>query len=255
MRWSVAVAAAVAGLVLLSAADTDAAPLPRTDCGAGAPETGAAALHVGIWFGGDLEDWIPPRCTGWSAQQFTVLVETAGATHLTGRADDILARLARISDLTTIRYWSTTRDRWRPLIPDAAALEAPDPDRRRGDFTAADLRAGPVFFWQEENTPLDEVTYRMTVREADADTVVVEISNALAARAGPFERVPPGHHTFFYRFDRREDGAWTLYGLMRSGSGPRLIARVGRKSYGNRAVALFRYLAGQVTDGAPPVYP
>jgi len=249
--WGIAAAAAL----LLGVASAGAAPLPRTDCGAAAPDAGAAQPHVGIWFGDELANWMPPQCTGWAAQPFTVLVETAGRTHLTGDADEILGRLARISDLTTIRYWSTTRDRWRALIPEAAALAAPDPAQRRGDFTAADLRAGPVFFWQEENTPLDAVTYRMTVRRADTDTVAIEISNALAARAGLFERVPPGHHAFFYRFDRREDGGWTLYGLMRSGSGPRLVARAGRKSYGNRAVALFRYLAGEITDGAPAVYP
>lgn len=248
--------AVVLGTVLsLAAGIAEAAELPRDDCGAGPLPGGRTPTTIGIWFGDDLEDWTPPDCTGWAPRPFTVLVETVGSTQWTGAAQDILAHLARISDLTTIRYWSTTRGRWRVLIPDAAALHGPDPERRRADFSVADLRAGPVFFWQAENTPLDEVTYRMTVDQADADTVVVEISNALAARAGLFERVPPGEHTFFYRFDRREDGTWSLYGLMRSGSGPRLVARVGRKSYGNRASALFRYLAGAITDGAPPAFP
>ena len=172
-----------------------------------------------------------------------------------GRALGHLGATARINDLTTIRYWSTTRHRWRDLIPDATALSSPDPAHRRTDFGEAELRAGPIFFWQEENTPLEAVTYRMAVREVDARTVVVEINNALPARATLFASVPPGHHEFLYRFHRRDDGRWSLYGLMRSGSGPRLIARAGRKSYGNRAVALFRYLAGESTDGAPPLFP
>jgi hypothetical protein len=232
-----------------------AAAEPHTDCGGDGPATMDTPPTVGIWFGDKMVDWAPPACSGWLAQPFTVLVETFGTTALTGGPDDILMRLARISDLTTIQYWSTTRQRWRTLISDAAALDGPDPEGRRADFSVAELRAGPLFFWQDENTPLGRVTYQMHVRQADRDTVVVEIANALPARAGLFERVPPGRHTFFYRFHRSETGVWSLYGLMRSGSGPRLIASAGRKSYGNRAVALFRYLAGLPTDGTPPRFP
>lgn len=240
--------------IVLSGAAAHAASAPRLDCGT---DAGTSTQHpvVGIWFGDDLSAWAPPGCTGWPARPFTVLVETSGKTALTGGPSDILARLARISDLKTIRYWSTTRRRWRELIPDATALSGPDPVQRRTDFGEAELRAGPIFFWQEENTPLGAVTYRMTAREVDARTVIVEISNVLPARATLFASVPPGHHEFLYRFHRRDDGAWSLYGLMRSGSGPRLIARAGRKSYGNRAVALFRYLAGESTDGTPPLFP
>lgn len=239
---------------VLSGAAAHAASEPRIDCGAAA---GTTTQHptVGIWFGDDLAAWLPPACTGWAARRFTVLVETNGETALTGEPTALLARLARISDLTTIRYWSTTRDRWRDLIPDATALSGPDPATRRPDFGEAELRAGAIYFWQEENTPLGAVTYRMATRVVDARTVVVEINNALPARATLFASVPPGHHEFLYRFHRRDDGRWSLYGLMRSGSGPRLIARAGRKSYGNRAVALFRYLAGERTDGAPPLFP
>lgn len=237
---------------VLSGAAAHAASEPRLDCGAGTPTQHPT---VEIWFGDDLEAWTPPACTGWAARRFTVLVETNGETALTGAPSDLLARLARISDLKTIRYWSTTRDRWRDLIPDATALSGPDPALRRPDFGEAELRAGAIYFWQEENTPLGAVTYRMATRVVDARTVVVEIKNALPARAALFASVPPGHHEFLYRFHRRDDGRWSLYGLMRSGSGPRLIARAGRKSYGNRAVALFRYLAGERTDGAPPLFP
>jgi hypothetical protein len=239
---------------VLSGAAAHAESKPLLDCGAGA----ATPMHhakVEIWFGADLRDWAPPTCTGWPARPFTVLVEAIGDTALTGGPSAILARLARISDLKTIRYWSTTRDRWRDLIPDATALSGPYPAHRRTDFDEADLRAGTIFFWQEENTPLGAVTYRMSARIVDAQTVVVEINNALPARAALFASVPPGHHEFFYLFRRHDNEIWSLYGLMRSGSGPRLVARAGRKSYGNRAVALFRHLAGERTDGAPPLFP
>ena len=227
---------------------------PRLDCGA-STVTSTQHATVEIWFGVDLGVWAPPTCTGWLARPFTVLVEAIGKTVLKGGPSTILALLARISNLTTIRYWSTTRNQWRYLIPEATALSGPDPAHRRADFDRAELRTGTIFFWQEENTPLRAVTYRMSARVVNAQTVVVEIYNALPARAGPFITIPPGHHEFLYLFRQHDNEMWSLYGLMRSGSGPRLGARAGRKSYGNRAVALFRYLAGERTDEAPPLLP
>ena len=239
---------------VLSGAVARADSQPRLDCRADAAESTQHAT-VEVWFGVDLRDWAPPPCTEWSARPFTVLIEATGETALTGGPYAILARLARISDLTTIRYWSTTRDRWRDLITESTALIGPDPAHRRTDFDEAELIDGAIFFWQEENTPLGAVTYRMSTRIVDTHTVVVKIENALPARATLFTSIPPGHHEFFYTFKRHENGTWSLYGLMRSGSSPRLGASAGRKSYGNRAVALFRYLAGERTDGAPPLFP
>jgi hypothetical protein len=89
---------------VLSGAAAHAESEPRLDCGAGAA-TPTQHATVEIWFGGDLGDWAPPTCTGWSARPFTVLVEAFGDTALTGGPSAILARLARISDLTTILYW------------------------------------------------------------------------------------------------------------------------------------------------------
>ncbi|NQV82047.1 MAG: hypothetical protein HQ495_15930 [Alphaproteobacteria bacterium] len=247
----VAAAALCANVVL-------AAPLPLADCGASTTgeSAGEGTPAVGIWFGRDLATWEPAPCTGWTARPFTVLVETTGVTKFSGTKEDILDRLGRISDLATIQYWSTTRGRWRSLIPDATALSSDDPDDRRvTDFTAQELVTGAHFFWQKENTPLGDVTYRLSVRQADATTVIVDMVNARTARATIFSKLPPGHHEFLYVFRRGDDGMWRIYGLMRTGNGPNPIAATGRKSYGNRAVALFRYLAGDATDGAPPLFP
>lgn len=235
----------------------EAATLPSADCGEDAAQSTSATIPlVTMWFGGDLEDWLPPACTGWTARPFTVLVETWGRTGSRASTDAMLARLGQIADMKEIQYWSTTRDRWRALVPDAAALNSPDPDDRRpAGFTASELRSGVRYFWQAENTPLGEVTYALTVRHADETRIVVAIANALPARASVFSRLPPGHHEFLYVFRRKEGNPWTIYGLMRTGTGPNLIAQTGRKSYGNRAVALFRYFADEPTDLAPPLFP
>ena len=126
---------------VLSGAVARADSQPRLDCRADAAESTQHA-KVEVWFGVDLRDWAPPPCTEWSARPFTVLIEATGETALTGGPYAILARLARISDLTTIRYWSTTRDRWRDLITESTALIGPDPAHRRTDFDEAELIDG-----------------------------------------------------------------------------------------------------------------
>jgi hypothetical protein len=243
-------------IALLAAAPAWAADRPRTDCGAAAAfDAGETLPRIGIFFGGDFADWVPPSCSGWTPRPFTVMVETEGVSARAESTGDILSRLGRISAYADIRYWSTTRGRWRDLVPEASALSAADPAARRPDFTAAELREGPHFFWQQEHTPLDEVTYRLDVVEASDAAITVRLSNALPARASLFETLPPGAHEFVYALRRRDDGRWTIYGLMRTGNGPSLFAAAGRRSYGNRAVALYRHLAGETTDGAPPLFP
>lgn len=243
-------------VALLAAAPASAAEGPRDDCGAASTiNAGETLPRIGIFFGDDFENWSPPSCSGWAPRPFTVMVETEGVSAAPETADDILNRLGRISAYTSIRYWSTTRDRWRDLVPAASALSAADPAARRPDFTAAELREGAHFFWQREHTPLDEVTYRLDVVEANDTTIAARLSNALPARASLLETLPPGAHEFLYVLRRRGDGRWTIYALMRTGNGPSLFAAAGRRSYGNRAVALYRHLAGETTDGAPPLFP
>lgn len=228
---------------------------PRADCGASAQQSDSTAPRIGIYFGSNLEDWTPPVCTGWQPRPFTVLVETEGVSARPETVDEILARLGRISAYPEIAYWSATRGRWRTLVPSATALRAPDPAAARGDFSAAELRQGVQYFWQEENTPLDTVTYAIEVDRATGDQLVVRVTNAQTARVTLFETLAPGCHAFLYVLRRRPDGKWNIYGLMRTGNGPSILAATGRKSYGNRAVALYRYLAGEQTDGAPPLFP
>lgn len=242
-------------LLVLTGAPAGAADQPRQDCGAAGFDEGGPVPRVAIYFGGDLDDWVPPACTGWAPRPFTVLVETEGLSARPESADDILARVGRISMYPEIRYWSATRERWRALVPSATALRAADPAATRGDFSAEELRTGLRHFWQEENTPLDAVTYALDATRAEDDRLVIHVTNALPARVSVFETLAAGRHAFFYALYRRPDGRWRIYGLMRTGNGPSIFAASGRRSYGNRAVALYRYLAGSPTAAAPPLFP
>src|SRR5271165_6819740 len=64
---------------------------------------------VKSWSKSDFgRDWIPPACTGWAAVGFTTLVTTAARFRLTSEAEGLLRHIGAISELASIRYWSTT---------------------------------------------------------------------------------------------------------------------------------------------------
>src|ERR1700719_1698 len=63
-----------------------------------------------VWDRASLgHEWKAPGCIGWTASGFATLVTTvARFRHSTG-VEGLLNRVAAISRLTGIRYWSTTR--------------------------------------------------------------------------------------------------------------------------------------------------
>src|SRR5579872_3749502 len=84
-----------------------------------------------VWDRASLgREWKAPQCLGWSAPGFATLVTTvARFRHSTG-VEGLLGRIAAISRLAGIRYWSTTRQRWQPLILNASALDGASGSQR-----------------------------------------------------------------------------------------------------------------------------
>jgi hypothetical protein len=69
------------------------------------------------------------RWQGWSASA--------------GGPETLLARAGGVSTLSTVRYWSTTDKKWRPLFLDATALAGrAEGGERRDDFRPSELQAG-----------------------------------------------------------------------------------------------------------------
>lgn len=233
-------------------------PVPPCDGPAVPPYAQAGApLNVTVWFQSDLpEDWTPPSCTGWEPRPFTVLVAAAGRFENNHGADGIIRRLASISGLTTIRYWSVTRGRWHRLFSDAAALTRPDPEARRPDFSTDELQPGKtLYFWQEESSAAGSAVYRLRVRERTPQRIVFAVENASPVTLAFLTLAEPGDYEFLYFLERESASIWRFYSLSRAGDGPVLLARAHKKSYVNRAVALFRYLAGIATSREPPAAP
>jgi len=249
---------ALAGILLFvphPGAASDAGPYPP--CGE-APQPAyaepGAPPNVQAWRGDDLgADWQPPDCVGWGSPGFDVLVALAGRFTAPGTVHDLLRRFAVVSRMTEIRYWSVTDQAWRPLITSASALSGPDAGQPRPDFTPAELTQGStVFFAQSDNRSSGAVVYRLTIRELSADRLVVETENVTAVRSLFMTLFEPGQLQATTFLERKPQDVWTYYSLSRTSPDVNWLISGHAASYINRAVALFRYIAGIPTDQEPP---
>jgi hypothetical protein len=166
-----------------------------------------------------------------------------------GRIDDagdeeLRRRLGAISAMKGLRYWSVTENGIRVLIKDAAALSGPE-GGKRDDFTAADIRAGAVLhFVEEDNRSSEPVTYRMRVLDATAERIVVDTENVTPIKSF-VTLFPPGAFRAAYLMTRIDARAWGLYAISAATDHASGMVSLGKESYANRARALFGYFAGK----------
>jgi hypothetical protein len=229
---------------------------PRPPCGTASipPFPGSAdPPNVRLWRSEDLgADWRPPVCTGWSHLAFGQLVGLAGRFRSPGDAEDILARFGRISQLTTIRYWSVSHGACRDLINQAFALAGPDADQRRGDFSAEELAGGRIlYFFQDDNGPGHGAVYRLRVREVAPDRLILETQNVGTIRVLLAPLFKPGELRALYVLERDARDIWSFYSLTGTTAGASPLARGHDASYVNRALALYGYIAGVEACSAP----
>jgi hypothetical protein len=81
---------------------------------------------------------------------------------------------------------------------------------------------------------------------------VIATENVTAVRKLILTMFAPGELQSTYFLERRSPGVWTYYSLSRTSPDANPLARGHAASYLNRAVALFRYVAGIPTDQEPP---
>jgi hypothetical protein len=215
----------------------------------GAPPT------VQVWLGADLErsGWTPPACSGWSSFSRSKLVlALAGSFRFDGTIDALLARIGAISTLPNMRYWSITDKAWRPLAVDAAALSRPDPSSRRPDFSADEMGVGQEFFYYEDDSRSGGIVYQMRVRERNPARAVIATDNYTPVRFLGITLFAPGALQSVEFIDELAPALWGVYILTRAGEGTSWLADSHEGSYVNRAVAVFRHVAGIPTDKEPP---
>jgi len=223
---------------------------PQPPC-AGVEPVPAYAAHGAppnshVWTSGALGSWTPPACAGFTTKGDGVLVAVAGSFPFTGSADALLARFGAVSALKGLKYWSVTEGGWRTLITQATALEGPDLNRPRPDFSLAEMRSdADLYFAQSENRAGGDVVYRMRVRDFGPNRFVVAIENASPVSRYLVTLFNPGDLASVHLLERRGPGVWGYYGL--AWAGDSLVSRlaVPEASYVNRALALYRHFLGE----------
>jgi hypothetical protein len=235
---------------------TETQPGPQPPCGNEPVPTYPTLeepANVKSWSGGDLgRDWIPPACTGWNAHGFTTLVTTVARFRYSAGTEGLLRQIGAISELSGVRYWSTTHKRWQTLIVDAHALNNEQSSQRRNDFTPDEMKAGAMLYFEQADNLSGKAVYRMRIVEASTDRLVINIENTTPLRYLYLTVIPPGETQSIYFLDRESDSVWRFYGIVRIGKNANRTIAGNEASSINRAVAFYRHLVGIRTDLEPP---
>ena len=229
---------------------------PQPPCGKGPVPTYPGLDDLAIvksWskshFGGD---WKPPACTGWTEVGFTTLVTIAARFRHTSEAGGLLRHIGAISELTGMRYWSTTHKQWQTLIVDAYALTDSQPGQRREDFTSDEMKEGKVLYSEQIDNLSGKAIYRMHIVEASASRLVFDVENVSTMRYYLIPILHSGDLQSMYFLDRESDTVWRYYSIVRVGKNANGLIAGNESSSVNRAVAFYRYLVGIPTTQEPP---
>lgn len=244
-------------LVMSTACRAALADGPAPPC-AGAVEPPYAELgappRTRVWERGELpEGWSPPACLGWPAVEDSIWVSAAGRMRLQNGVDALIDRIARVSALPQIQFWSVTRDAWLPLFEKAVAVTGSDGEVVRPDFSPRELDKGTTrYMLSDQNDPLGEIVQSLTVLDRTEDRLVVELRNVTSGRMALIEVLPIGAARTLLHMQREAGDVWTFYTLITVADRAPDLLTPPRASWINRAAALYRWFAGIPTDQEPP---
>ena len=202
-------------------------------------------------------NWVIPSCTPWHGNSATLVVGLAARFHSPPDNGVLLTRIGAISSLRSVRYWSVTDRQWNAMFTHATALEGSETEKARGDFSAAELRSGHEFYFlAADNRSRYQTVSRLRAREADNDRIILEIDNVTPLRWRLLTFAAPGDVQTWYFLEHENADAWRFYSLTRVQYASRWFAEViPNVSYINRALAMYRHIAGIPTDREPPSAP
>jgi uncharacterized protein DUF6675 len=160
--------------------------------------------------------------------------------------------MGAISQLTGMRYWSTTQKRWQTLIVDAFALVGPASDQRREDFSLDEISEGRSLYFQQSDNRSGKANFRMRVGSVSPDRLVFETENISTIRYLLVPLFRPGEVQSMYFLEQESPGIWRYYNIARTSKHANALVAGHDASSINRAVAFFRYWAGIPTDQEPP---
>ncbi len=164
----------------------------------------------------------------------------------------MLRHIGAISQLSGMRYWSTTHKQWQTLIVDAYALTGLQTSQRRQDFTPEEMKEGKVLYFVQVDNLSGKAIYRMHFVEASADRLVFDVENVSTMRYLFITLFHPGEMQSIYFLDRESENVWRYYSIVRTGKNANRLTAGNESSAVNRAVAFYRYLVGIPTGQEPP---
>jgi hypothetical protein len=181
-----------------------------------------------------------------------MLVATAGRFRYADGADGLRQRLAAVSKMSGMIYWSTTSQRWQPFILDAFAVSDAAGQKRRPDFAPEDLAEGRTFYLQQQDELFGKGTYRVQIRASTPERLVFATENTTTMKYLIVPVFQPGEMQSITFLDRESQDVWRYYSLVRAGGNTGPLLSGHKASFMNRAVALYRFLAGIPMDQEPP---
>ena len=216
------------------------------------PDVNGQAI-VKSWSKSDFgRDWRPPVCTGWAEVGFSTLVTISARFSYTSEAEGLLHHIGAISQLSGMRYWSTTHKQWRTLIVNAYALNDSNSAYGRQDFTSNELKERKVLYFEQVDNLSGKAIYRMHIVEASASRIVFDVENVSTLRYYFIPIFHPGELQSMYFLDRESDKVWRCYSMVRTGKNTNGLIAGNESSSVNRAVAFYRSLVGIPTTQEPP---
>jgi hypothetical protein len=196
--------------------------------------------------------WRPPACTWWTTLGFTTLVTTVARFRYSSEEEGLLRHFGAISELSGMRYWTTTHKQWQTLIMDAHALTASRLGQRREDFTPDEMREGKTVYFEQVDNLSGKAIYRMHIAEASADRLVIDVENVSTMHYFFIPLFRPGELQSIYFLDRESENVWRYYSIVRTGINANRMIAGNESSAVNRAVAFYRHFVGIPTDQEPP---
>lgn len=236
--------------------NSDAQTGPAPPCGTAPVPNYPPAIDSAIvkaWHSPDvLAAWMPPACTDWASSDFATLVTISARFRSSLDGQDLLRRFGSISQLAGVRYWSTTRQRWRALILDAYAVASAHSGQRRGDFQPGEMSEGKVLYFEQTDNLSGKATYSMHILSASPNRIVVDVENVSAIHYLLIPLFRPGDLQTVYFLDRESTDVWRFYSIVRTAPPSNRLLAGNESSAINRAVAYYRHIAGIPTDQEPP---
>ncbi len=196
--------------------------------------------------------WIgPDNCFQQVDGPMELVVTLAARFRHSGGLEDLAARAGAISATRSIRYWSVTNDRWRPLISDAFAVSDAETRVPRFNFASDEVLSGEsLHFLQDDNRSKGLNLFGLSGQRLGRGRFAVEFINLTDIRAFLAKIYGARALASIHVFEHLEGNIWGYYGIFAARDG---VAMGTTASFKNRAAAYQRFITGIPTDSEPPL--